>query len=526
MASFVDACKFSPVAGGTADFTYSSAVTGYQSPSSANVVNGSLYRYRAESSDLSQWEDGYGFWSTSGAGSISRFVVTSNSLGNTSKINFSTVPAVSLVATAADMGGWTNRRIAKSATYTIAPADGNATIALSGASFYALIFSAPSGYDPNHVNMVVNEDTGRAKMLLPFYTASSTSLAIATGSKAFTVASGLSFSAQKRFRAYSLANPANFMAGLVSYTGTTLTMTVDTIGGTGTFTDWQISPEILLWPAQSTTMFVQNGVWYWTERRYASGAITLNVDPTGNDSNDGLGTGTGALKTLSRASALAYSSIDVLGFGSVTIDGGGNTFQEFVGVYCPLPNGGPGSVIVFQNFTWKPANSNYALQFGDGALVTITNITFTTAGVTSPVGFVNGHNHGVLDSNTGNSIAAPVALSGDAFSCDFDTHFNINNGMTINAGTYGFMYNGGQGSNWNIAGQHTFVGTPSIGRWAWARMSTKMVFQGNFSVSGANTTSVSLVNQNGSILNVSGVTLPGGTPTPTTGGQYNTSISA
>ena len=54
MAAFLDGCRFNPAAGGTTDWTYSSAVTGYQSPSAANVVNGRLYKYRAESADLSQ----------------------------------------------------------------------------------------------------------------------------------------------------------------------------------------------------------------------------------------------------------------------------------------------------------------------------------------------------------------------------------------------------------------------------------------------------------------------------------------
>lgn len=53
MAAFIDGCRFNPTAGGTTDWTYSSAVTGYQSPAAAQAVNGAIYRYRAESADLS-----------------------------------------------------------------------------------------------------------------------------------------------------------------------------------------------------------------------------------------------------------------------------------------------------------------------------------------------------------------------------------------------------------------------------------------------------------------------------------------
>lgn len=70
---------------------------------------------------------------------------------------------------------------------------------------------------------------------------STTSLAIGTGSKAFTVASGLAFVAGQRVRAVSAANSANYMEGLVaSYSTTTLTVTVDVVGGSGTLADWTI----------------------------------------------------------------------------------------------------------------------------------------------------------------------------------------------------------------------------------------------------------------------------------------------
>jgi len=71
-------------------------------------------------------------------------------------------------------------------------------------------------------------------------TTSSSSVAIGTGSKAFTVPAGLTFVAS-RVRVQSLANPANFVEGTFTYATTTLTVTVDTTGGSGTFTDWLVS---------------------------------------------------------------------------------------------------------------------------------------------------------------------------------------------------------------------------------------------------------------------------------------------
>lgn len=99
---FLDVCRFNPTLGGTTDWTYSSAVTGYQSPASANAVNGTIYTYRAESNDLSQWEIGYGAYNTS-TGVLSRTTVLFNSAGTTAKISFSTVPQIAIVALAEDL---------------------------------------------------------------------------------------------------------------------------------------------------------------------------------------------------------------------------------------------------------------------------------------------------------------------------------------------------------------------------------------------------------------------------------------
>lgn len=111
VASFINACRFFPTLGGTTDWTYSSAVTGYMSPALAGVTNGATYKYRAESADLTQWEIGEGTYNT-GIGALARTTVLYNSAGTGtaagqsgagSKINFSTVPQVAIVALAEDL---------------------------------------------------------------------------------------------------------------------------------------------------------------------------------------------------------------------------------------------------------------------------------------------------------------------------------------------------------------------------------------------------------------------------------------
>lgn len=101
-SSFLDVCRFNPTAGGTTDWTYSSAVVGYQSPTAAGAVNGAIYSYRAESADLLQWEVGFGAYN-SGTGVFARTTVLFNSAGTTAKINFTAAPQVAIVALAEDI---------------------------------------------------------------------------------------------------------------------------------------------------------------------------------------------------------------------------------------------------------------------------------------------------------------------------------------------------------------------------------------------------------------------------------------
>lgn len=73
-------------------------------------------------------------------------------------------------------------------------------------------------------------------------TTSSTSLAIATGTKIFTLDDDLPFQEADYIQAASDANNANYMYGqVVSKVGTTLTTSITLIGGSGTLSDWIIT---------------------------------------------------------------------------------------------------------------------------------------------------------------------------------------------------------------------------------------------------------------------------------------------
>lgn len=99
-STFLNVCRFTPTTGGTTDWTVNAAVQGYQTPAAAGATNGAVYSYRAESSDLLQWEIGFGTYTS---GVLTRTMVFANSSGSTAKINFSAVPQVAVVALAEDL---------------------------------------------------------------------------------------------------------------------------------------------------------------------------------------------------------------------------------------------------------------------------------------------------------------------------------------------------------------------------------------------------------------------------------------
>ncbi len=128
MSSLVDVCRFLPTLGGTTDWVYSSAVSGYQSPAAAGAVDGSRYSYRAESQDLVQWEIGYGIY-TSSTTTLARTNVLYNSSGTGTgagqtgagtKVNFPSAPQVALSALKEDiapLAGYINGLIIASAGF-------------------------------------------------------------------------------------------------------------------------------------------------------------------------------------------------------------------------------------------------------------------------------------------------------------------------------------------------------------------------------------------------------------------------
>jgi hypothetical protein len=102
MASLALGVKFNPTLGGTTDWVYSSAVAGYVGPAATSppMVDGKIYRYRAESADLSQWEFGYGVY-TASTQTLARTTIQLSSTG--AKVAFTVPPQVGVTAFPTDL---------------------------------------------------------------------------------------------------------------------------------------------------------------------------------------------------------------------------------------------------------------------------------------------------------------------------------------------------------------------------------------------------------------------------------------
>jgi hypothetical protein len=107
---------------------------------------------------------------------------------------------------------------------------------ISGGDAYQVLSRGPGGQAVMLYNSIM--------YVLPNVT-SSTSLAVGTGSKSFTVPTGMGFKAGGFVQLREQANGGNFMSGVVtSYNVSTgvLVANIDTILGSGTYADWNVGP--------------------------------------------------------------------------------------------------------------------------------------------------------------------------------------------------------------------------------------------------------------------------------------------
>jgi len=125
-------------------------------------------------------------------------------------------------------------------TFTTAPASGTNNVYVSSPSSLVGAASSSAAAAAASAAAAAASETQAGDYAGLLTIVSTTSIAIGAGSKIFTVGANLSLSAGQFILIASDASPTvNYMWGTIaSYSGTTLTVTVAAIGGSGTLADW------------------------------------------------------------------------------------------------------------------------------------------------------------------------------------------------------------------------------------------------------------------------------------------------
>lgn len=135
---------------------------------------------------------------------------------------------------------------------TLATIESGSTAAAASATAAATSASAASGSATtastaatnagNSATAAANSATLAGQLASAIIDTSTTSNAIATGAKTFTVSTNKQFQAGQAILIADQANSANYMFGTItSYSGTTLVINSTVIGGSGTKTAWNVS---------------------------------------------------------------------------------------------------------------------------------------------------------------------------------------------------------------------------------------------------------------------------------------------
>ncbi len=124
-------------------------------------------------------------------------------------------------------------------TFSTAPATGTNNIYVSAPSLLVGAASSAAADAAASAAEALESATAAASYSGQLIIVSTTSLAIGTGSKVFTVLADLALNAGQFILIRSDADATNYMWGQISsYSGTTLTINVTATGGSGTLADW------------------------------------------------------------------------------------------------------------------------------------------------------------------------------------------------------------------------------------------------------------------------------------------------
>lgn len=223
---------------------------------------------------------------------------------------------------------------------------------------------------------------------------SSTSLAIGTGSKVFTITAGSAFVTGSRVRAANTTTPTNYMEGIVTVSGTTMTMTSDATGGSGTFSAWTISIAGNVGAGGTGTVGPQGA-------QGAQGAIGATgpqgfqgfqgaTGSTGPQGPQGFQGATGATGPQGSTGATGPSGTTGWGSGSdgtVVFQYNALVAQQGIGVVTHGMGVNP-SVVLVTNGDWGAHQSPFELWFKDATYLYVKATLQTSGVVTGRVNWI------------------------------------------------------------------------------------------------------------------------------------------
>lgn len=230
---------------------------------------------------------------------------------------------------------------------------------------------------------------------------SATSVLIATGSKVFTTNltnSQTAFAIGTRVRVAYSSTPANFMEGVVTaFSGTTFTVLVDSIGGSGTFASWTISVAGIQGANGVTSI---TGTANQVIASASTGAITLSLP-----------------QSINSGAAPTFLGTNFTGTASININGTVGATTATTGAFTSIT--ASTNITLGSSYTTSALNvgtngSYIGRQSSDGSLNINTgqaNINFNSigtniayinnTGITSTLGYYIGTNGSYILRNAG-----------------------------------------------------------------------------------------------------------------------------
>lgn len=457
------------------------AATGGPGVTSMNTLTGALAITAGTGITVTPSGSNISIAATGGGAGVSSLNTLTGALSITAGTGISVTPSgsnINIVNTAAS-GAWSNTRLAKTAAYTVAPADCGSTIALGGGATYALTFGAASGYPANCVVEVLNEDNANGK-----------------------------------------AMNINGLAGSILWPLQPMMVFAQN-------NVWQRDPGQTRWKLPLTETIYVN---------HATGSDTLTctgsvggIAGTNKCPNDCLTTGAGACATIQNAANMIAAQWDCQN-NAPFIQLASETFTEAValrGLVCPgylqlfitgVP-ATPSSVI------WQCPASNVCLSVRDYSIAALNGVTLQSGGGGTATGSV-----GITSSQFSDVDVSNIVFG--AFPSGYGLQVTQGGNFNCTGGTYSVT--GNFISHWFVQGNANFVCASQVisvpnaltfTNWlqiqgpAYAQANAT-TFTGTGSAAGSTGQKYN-ISINGVAL-TSGAVLPGATAGATsTGGQYN-----